>query len=67
MCYGPNLPDLYRRSAEYVDRILNGADPAELPVQQPTNFDFVVNLNTARELGLTLPPVIMIQATEIIE
>ena len=65
--YGTDKSDLYRRAASYVDKILKGADPAELPIEQPMKFDFVINLKTARELGLTLPPAIMIQATEFIE
>jgi putative ABC transport system substrate-binding protein len=55
MCHGPNLPHLFRRSATYVDKILQGAQPADLPVEQPMTFDFVVNLKTARALGLTFP------------
>ncbi len=56
-----------RRAAHYTDRILKGANPAEMPIEQPMRFDFIVNLKTARELGITLPPAIMIQATEFIE
>jgi putative ABC transport system substrate-binding protein len=67
MAYGPNLPEQFRRSASYVDRILKGAKPADLPVEQPTRFDFVVNLKTAQTLGLTIPESVLQQATEIIQ
>ena len=67
MSYGSNLTFRYRRGAAYVDKILRGADPGELPIEQPTKFDFVINLKTAEALGITLPPAIMIRATEFIE
>jgi putative ABC transport system substrate-binding protein len=67
MAYGVNLPDLYRRAAAYVDKVLKGAKPAELPVEQPTRFDFAINLKTARALGLTIPQSVLVQATEIIQ
>jgi putative ABC transport system substrate-binding protein len=67
MAYGTNVPDIFRQMAGYIDRILKGASPADLPVQQPVKFDFVVNLNTARELGLTIPPAILARADEVIE
>ena len=67
MSYGPDTDEIFRRSASYVDRILKGAGPAELPVQQPDKFEFVVNLVTARALGLTIPPSILALADEVIE
>ena len=65
--YGPNLVDMYRRSATYVDRILRGANPAELPVEQPTGFEMVVNLRTAKALGLAIPPALLLRADRVIE
>jgi len=66
MAYGPNIPAMFARAATYVDKILNGAKPADLPIEQPTVFDLVVNLKTARTLGLTIPPSVLQQATEVI-
>ena len=67
MSYGANFPDLFRRTAEFVDRILRGAKPAEIPVEQPTKFDLVVNLTTAKALGLDIPPTLLARADEVIE
>ena len=66
MAYGANQPDIFRRVGEHVDKILRGAKPGDLPVDQPTTFDFVINLKTAASLGLTLPPAVLAQATEVI-
>ena len=67
MSYGPNRPAMYRRTAEHVDRILRGAKPGDIPVEQPTKFDLVINLTTAKALGLTVPPTLLARATEVIE
>ena len=67
MSYGPNIPDLLRRAADFVDKILHGARPVDIPVEQPTKFDLVINLTTAKALGLTIPESLLARATEVIE
>ena len=67
MSYGPNRAEMYRRAATFVDKILRGAKPADLPVERPMRFNFVINLKTAQSLGLSIPQHVLLQATEVIQ
>jgi putative tryptophan/tyrosine transport system substrate-binding protein len=67
MSYGVNWPNLFRRTADFVDKILRGAKPADIPVEQPTKFDLIVNLNTAKALGLDVSSMLLARADEVIE
>jgi putative tryptophan/tyrosine transport system substrate-binding protein len=66
MMYGPNVTDLFQRAATYVDKILKGAKPADLPVEQPKRFEFIVNLKAAKQIGLTIPPNVLARADRVI-
>ena len=67
MSYGPYIPDLYRRAANYVDKILHGASPADLPIEQPAKLDLTINMNTAKGLSLSIPQSLLVRANEVIQ
>ena len=67
MSYGPDIPDNWRRATIFMDKILKGKKPAELPVEQPTKFEFIINLNAAKQIGLTIPPNVLARADKVIK
>ena len=67
MSYAPNYTDLYRRAADFVDKILKGTKPADLPVEQPMKFEFIINLKTAKQIGLTIPPNVLARADRVLK
>ena len=67
MAYGPSFPDMYRRTATYVDKILKGTNPSDLPIEQPTKFELAINLKTAKQIGLIIPPSVLTRADRVIK